>query len=294
MTTQQQAWDAEAALREPDTTSASTNAATSTETPETPAATTQVEPPAGSTAATPDPLEELRKNFLALQQSNTELQQRLANTESVAKAAVGRVAAWQSEQDAARKAAAAAPAADAPSKAAIAAATTPEKWNTLKGEFPEWGEAIESFVESRLTNVPQGQPGITEEQIDAKLKSLPANNQSGLDIDTLKDIVESIIPGWEQKVNAPTYAPWIATQPPEVQALGASTKVSDAVKLVRLFEKHEASQAQAIEAQRQETLRIAAGGRPNAASRTDVDPGNLSPEALWNQEAAAREKKRGG
>ena len=107
MTTQQQAWDAEAALREPDTTSASTSTATSTELNETPASTTQVEQPAAAApAAQPDPLEELRKNFLALQQSNTELQQRLANTESVAKAAVGRVSAWQSEQEAARAAAA--------------------------------------------------------------------------------------------------------------------------------------------------------------------------------------------
>lgn len=294
MTTQQQAWDAEAALREPDTTSASTSTATSTELNETPASTTQVEqtPAAAAPAAQPDPLEELRKNYLQLQQSQTELLQRLASTESVAKAAVGRVSAWQSEQDAARTAAART-AAEAPSKAAIAAATTPEKWNTLKSEFPEWGEAIESFVESRFSSVPQGQQGLTEEQIDAKLKSLPANSPE-IDIETRKDLVESIIPGWEQKVNAPAFAPWMEAQPAEVKALAASVKVSDAVKLVRLFEKHEASQAQAIEAQRQETLRNAAGGRPNASSRTDVDPGNLSPEAIWNQEATAREKQRRG
>lgn len=295
MTTLQEAWDAEAALRgEQEQSSSTTTPEAGTETIQGAASETtekqqEVQPAAKAEEVVPDPLEEIRKNYLALQQSQSELLQRLARTEQVTQAAVGRVAAWQSEQDAARKAAADKAAKGSPSSAEIAAAATPETWNTLKSEFPEWGEAIEALVDSK-TPAQTGPAGVTLEQVEERLSKMPLGAQ--IDAETRKDLVESIIPGWQEKINTPAFGTWYATQPENVRALGASEKVSDAVKLIRSFEAHAAKQAAEVNVDdKQAILLDAAGARPGA-SRADAGTSQLTPEQIWEQEAEATAKKR--
>jgi hypothetical protein len=90
----------------------------------------------------------------------------------------------------------------------------------------------------------------------------------------LNDIIEN----WEEAVNTPEYAVWIAAQPDDIKALEHSDKFRDAKKLLRAYKKAPkpapAPEAPAKPSTRQRLLEAAVTPKSSGASARSagVDP----------------------
>jgi len=104
--------------------------------------------------------------------------------------------------------------AEAPSKEQIReAAQSSEKFDELKGDFPEWGEAMDeqfSLMETRLASKVK----------NVDVESLRKELRSELRDDTLQMVQELNVeirhPGWAQTVNSSEFTEWAYSDGPEV------------------------------------------------------------------------------
>src|ERR1700756_1462346 len=113
-------------------------------------------PPADPYDSLPVAAQEKLRRFDLLEQHNGQLAAQL-------KEFAGRVSALQSEFAKSRTVS---PAGVAPNQTQIAAAAKdPEKWESLKKDFPEWSEGIEAFVDARFARH-QAPAGLTPEQVE--------------------------------------------------------------------------------------------------------------------------------
>lgn len=208
------------------------------------------------------------------------------------KTAEGRVAAMQREFEQARRASAQVAPQDAPSQTQISsAAKNPEKWEQLKQDFPEWAGAMEEYVAAKLSNLPQSDQGISPEQVT----SFVERQMSQLKLDTARAIEEARIEGkyedWRDIVNTTDFAQWFAVQAADVRALADSPVAKDAIKMLDMF--HKAKERPVSEIKQERGARLAAA----ATTKPGVTPppktmDDMTPEELWNYEAAKREKQR--
>lgn len=129
--------------------------------------------------------------------------------------------------------------ADSPSKTQIAdALKSGEKMTALKGEFPEWGEAMDEMMtalESRLEGV---KPVDTDSLKESVLTEVKTSTE-----ETLREYrelvkIDSKHPGWEDTVATEAFQQWMAAQPEDVQALAASDKAADAIKMMDVYQEH--------------------------------------------------------
>jgi hypothetical protein len=102
---------------------------------------------------------------------------------------------------------------------------------------------------------------------------------------------------WRRDINSPAFDTWLRGQKPEVQALADSAKMTDAAKMLRLFEqsRSQTRQADSLTQKRQQTLDSASftpGRGTRGAKPVSVD--DMTPEQLWQYEAQQREKRRRG
>ncbi|APB99027.1 hypothetical protein [Polynucleobacter asymbioticus] len=171
------------------------------------------------------------------------------------------------------------------------AITNPEKWDALKADFPEWGEATEAYVDSRLAGLRTNQqdPKAIADLVSSEIEKA----KGGIYLEAAKASIDAVFPGWEDKVKTDEFNAWKDQQSSEVQALAASAHVRDAVKMLRLFEDRNPPQVQAIQSARNKKLDAAS----SAPSRGDNLPpaktvDELSPRELWNHEAKLLEKRR--
>lgn len=258
---------------QPPETKASETAATPAE--QTPAAIEEpVDPYAGLHPEVKAKLESFDK--LAAQQ--TQLLNQLS-------AATGRISAIQSQWDKARAKL------EQPSQTQVAAAAKdPEKWAALKKDFPEWGEAINEFVEARVGSLAGGQ-GPNTEEIETLVAQRTAAATEALEKKLNEALVTVKHPTWKQEINTPEFAAWFPQQPAEVQALAGSRDGFDAIRLMDLYAEHKATPAKAVREQRQQRQAAAAttvksGG--NATATKSIE--DMSPAELWEYEASRRAK----
>jgi len=118
---------------------------------------------------------------------------------------------------------------DAPSATALKAAQgDASKMAQLKADYPQFAEALESALDEKLQSV------------QAQLANArPANQVAGItaqDFEKFKrdSFVESKHEGWQDRVKAPAFHGWLASQSREVQLLAASDDPRDAVRLLDL------------------------------------------------------------
>ena len=206
------------------------------------------------------------------------------------KTAEGRVAAMQREFEQARKAQAQVAPQSAPTQQAIAnAASNPEEWENLKQDFPEWAGAMEKYVASKLAGVANN--GLTSEQVQNFVNQQLEHSK----VEMRRALEEAKVEGrhedWRQTVNSTDFANWFAMQKPEVQALASSDVGKDAIRMLDLFEAAKARPASEVRQERSQRLAAAATTRPGQTPPPKT-LGELSPEELWNYEAATREKTR--
>lgn len=206
------------------------------------------------------------------------------------KSSEGRVAALQREMQVARQAAVSV-AAPAPNAQAVAAANkSPEKWEKLKEEFPEWGEAVEELVSVRA------QPQQPAPQVDLS----PIHTQlNDLTRQVYRAVEEAKVFGahrdWKQVINTPQFVAWAQTQPPEVQALGASDSAEDAITMIDRYKSdtqkvRDASRNVPVE----RSARLAAAAAPARRGTVPPPPDDreLTAEQIWAQESGRMAQRR--
>lgn len=217
-----------------------------------------------------------------LAEANAQLLHHVKTTE-------GRVAAMQREAQQARAAQQSVAPQDAPSQGSIAtAAKNPEKWEQLKQDFPEWASAMEEYVGSKVGNAAAGQ-GLTPEQVQVYVQQQLADTRAEMNKLIEEARVEGKHEDWKQTINSTGFAQWFAVQSPEIRALADSPLGRDAVRVLDLYQ--EATKTSAVDIRQERNSRLAAA----ATTRTGQTPpprqlSDLSPEELWNHEAAKREK----
>jgi hypothetical protein len=220
-----------------------------------------------------------------------ELERLNADLTQHVKRAEGRVASIQRQmQAAASQATDKVGASNAPTAAAVAAATkSPEKWDSLKADFPEWAEATEEYVASRLAGVSTG--GQDPEQVRTLLKEEAGVLREQLRKEMAEDFVEEFHEGWKETVKSQDFYAWFSKQPAEIAALGQSERPRDAIKLISMFKQAQETPVSDIVAERAQRRSAAAtqrpGGTPPAKKLEE-----MTPEELWKYEARQREKTR--
>jgi FtsZ-binding cell division protein ZapB len=237
----------------------------------------------------PDPLAGLSDGVRAKLAEIDELKQANAHLLHHVKTTEGRVAAMQREAEQARRAQQTVGDNVAPSQGQIAAAAkNPEKWDQLKQDFPEWGDAVEEFVNSRLGNSQQ-QNGLTPENIANFVQAKVAETRAEMTKLLEEARIEGKYEDWKGIVNTPDFAQWYAVQNPQIRALADSTSSKDALKMLDLFHETKKRSAADIKQEREQRLAAAATTKPgNTPPPKTLD--DMSPEELWNYEAAKREK----
>jgi hypothetical protein len=205
------------------------------------------------------------------------------------KTAEGRVAAMQREFQQARVAQQQVAPQEAPSQGQIVnAAKNPEKWEQLKEDFPEWAGAMEEYVASKLGSV-QPQQGLDPQQVAAFVQQQVDQTK----VEMRQAIEEARVDGkyenWKDTVNTLEFTQWFTVQSPDVRSLANSDSARDAIRMLDMFHETKKRSASDIRQERGQRLAAAATTRPGQTPPPkSLD--DMSPEELWNYEAAKREK----
>lgn len=242
----------------------------------------ETEPPEKEPEPTPDPLDEIRAKLGVLDR----LEQRIRNTEGHIGGLTSELRTFQKELKTAAVAAVDTQGA-APSQQQIAAAAKSlEKWNSLKGDFPEWADAIEERIGALPT--PQAQQPI---DVDALRKTIVAEVAASYE-PRLVDVAHR---GWRQLVRTEGFKDWLNAQPDEVRSLAGSPKADDAIELLDRYKETNKvipKTADEIEAERRARLKSAAEsprGQGSLPHRKGID--DMTDEEYWNYLARTGGKK---
>lgn len=200
------------------------------------------------------------------------------------KEAKGRIGALQSEFAKARQA----QSAEQPTQRQIAAAQAdPQKWAALKSDFPEWGEGISEYVESRLGQL-RG-VGLTPEQVEQLVAQRTEATTSALEKRFNEALVSVKHKNWRQDVNTPEFTAWFHAQPGDVQALASSPHGFDAIEMLDRFSADKAKPATDVKQERQQKLQAAVTGKPGGGKVTKTFE-DMTPKEQWEYMARERER----
>ena len=209
------------------------------------------------------------------------------------KTAEGRVAAMQRETEIAKRVKEEVDKKDSPTQKDISTASkNPEKWEQLKEDFPDWAEAMEEFVSSKLSsNKPQG-PAIDPKQIEGYVNNQIQATQSQLSRRIEEAQLDGRHPSWRDDVRTNDFGTWLSNQAIEVRKLGDSQNAKDAIRMMDLF--YESRKTPANEIKQTRSQRLAKAANPDKRSQTPPPKSldEMNPEELWNYEARKLEKTR--
>jgi hypothetical protein len=286
----QQLWDEEAAKLDADDQSANQPMATAPDEPLLEDEPVVVEEAAPSEEPE-DPLASLPEAVRAKLAQIDELATANAQLLHHVKTAEGRVAAMQREFQQARMAQQQVAPQDAPSQGQIVnAAKNPEKWEQLKEDFPEWAGAMEEYVASKLGSV-QPQQGLDPQQVAAFVQQQVDQTKAEMRQAIEEARVDGKYENWKDIVNTLEFTQWFTVQPPEIRSLANSDSARDAIRMLDMFHETKKRSASDIKQERGQRLAAAATTRPGQTPPPkSLD--DMSPEELWNYEAAKREKTR--
>lgn len=285
----QQLWDEEAAKLNADDQSADQQMATAPEEP--PLEDEPVAEEAAPSEEAEDPLASLPEAVRAKLAQIDELATANAQLLHHVKTAEGRVAAMQREFQQARMAQQQVAPQDAPSQGQIVnAAKNPEKWEQLKEDFPEWAGAMEEYVASKLGSV-QPQQGLDPQQVAAFVQQQVDQTKAEMRQAIEEARVDGKYENWKDIVNTLEFTQWFTVQSPEIRSLANSDSARDAIRMLDMFHETKKRSASDIKQERGQRLAAAATTRPGQTPPPkSLD--DMSPEELWNYEAAKREKTR--
>jgi hypothetical protein len=196
--------------------------------------------------------------------------------------AKGRIGALQSRLDKAQV--------EQPTKKEVAAAAKdPDKWEALKKDFPEWGEAIAEFVEAKLGGVAAGPTGPSPEEIE----QLVAERAAATTEQAVRELNEKLVslkyPKWKDTVKTDAFLDWFSKQPADLQALAGSKDGLDAISVLDKFA--EASKPPEVDDRKQRLAAAASAPRQPSAGVVSKKFEDMTPQEQWNYVAQQREKQ---
>lgn len=231
-----------------------------------PAPAEMADAPKGGDAAAPDATQALMDKIAGLESMLGQVTQRLRNAEGH----IGGLGS-QLKQQQQLAAQVAARGGEAPSAGEIRAAQGSAKaMESLKRDYPEFAEAMESALNEQMqalkASIPQTaqQPSVTPNDINLMKAQLE---------------VEIRHPGWQDRVQTSDFQGWLLRQPPEVQLLAASASPRDAIRLLDLH----SDALKSSTSQRTQRLSAAAAipsGRSGAQARTKAVE-DMTPQEYW-------------
>ena len=235
-----------------------------------------------------------------------EISERLARIEGSHNTLAGHIGGLKRSETEMRQLLAAANAAtrkvdNSPSRAELQRAVAdPAEWAVLKRQHPAWAAATEKGMDARIAArlAEQASP-FDQAAIDRMVAQRVAGETAAVRSEMIDSHLDAIVGSgdWRREINSPAFDAWIQGQRPEVQALADSAKMTDAAKLLRLFEQTRANtrQADSLTQKRQQTL-DSASSVPQRGTRSakPVSVEDMTPEQLWHYEAQQREKRRRG
>lgn len=137
------------------------------------------------------------------------------------------------------------------------AAKTPERWKTLKEDFPDWGEFLAeelSDIHAKLAAKEVAQPDTTaikgeitaevRKHLDQAVKDAEERAEQRARTHAYLDFHHE---GWETEIKSADFEAWYAAQPKDIQALSASDDKKDAKRMLDLFATHKKRQAERAE-----------------------------------------------
>lgn len=128
--------------------------------------------------------------------------------------------------------------ADAPTQAQVKEAmTSPKEWEDLRSAYPEWATATEKFMDSKLATL-KAPPALDPAAIDKMVEERVARQASEDRQESINSHLDSIVDGdWEEAIRTEQFGKWLEAQSPEIKALAESSKLRDAAKMLRLYER---------------------------------------------------------
>lgn len=164
---------------------------------------------------------------------------------------------------------------EAPTGSQIAAATTSEKWNKLKEDFPEWVEAMEE----RLAVVSPAAPVVDEvamarrvaEDVTPTVQEMTARARQLARVDMAHE-------DWEDMIKTPEFVTWLKAQPEDVLKLADSIKAKDTIKVLDAYVASKTTAPPSPPPQ-QTTSRLAAAAVPTRGSAAPVRAEETEEEA---------------
>lgn len=242
----------------------------------------------GSEETPPDPLAGLPEGVKAKLAKLDELEQLVLRQSNDMKSAIGRVAAFQRELDVAKAAANAAGKA-APTQAQVeAAAKSPEKWEAMKADFPDWGEAIDELLNHRLAGLqPPSAPAFDPAQVESLVAQRVEATKASLQGELEAYKVELKHGDWRGTVNTPEFKAWFDAQDATTKLLADSSKGADAIRLLDKFEEARKKPVAAVQQERTSRLAQAATVKPGHTPPPKSEE-DMTPEELWEHLAKQR------
>jgi hypothetical protein len=255
-----------------------------------------IDPPitAPTVIATPDPFKALSPEVMATLDQLRRSVAEIPGLVQQVNTANGRVAAIQRDMDLAKAAAKTVTVAPTEAQMAAAKAST-QKWDTLKEDFPDWADATEEYVQTRLAGLPaapEAVPQLDADKIDAAIEA----GMGRVRKDTAQLIefarVEGKYEDWRDVIASPDFLNWRAIQKPEVEALASSVRGRDAIRMLDLFHADKATSdaAALVVANKAAKLAAATSTRPGT-QRVAEAPDDLNPADAWNHELVASRKR---
>jgi len=227
-----------------------------------------------------DPYEGLHPEVQAKLKQFDQLAATLPDLVTGLKEAKGRIGALQSEWSKAKSA-------PGPSQTQItAAARDPEKWASLKEDFPEWGEGITEYVEARIGQLTGA--GLSAEQIEQMVAARAGEQTAQVERLFSERLIEFKHAGWKQTVNSPEFGEWLAAQPESTKALANSTDPMDAISMLDGFAAHKAKPVAAVQQDRKQRLQQAVTTTKAGQAPVTKSFEQMSPAEQWEYLASQR------
>lgn len=110
----------------------------------------------------------------------------------------------------------------------------------LKKEYPEMAELTLKGLNRALGKLKgSGAPDVQA------IEKVVGQQVTAVRGEIIEASLEAVFPGWKDEVKTPQFDTWLKGQAADVQALAQSTKVGDAAKMLRLYEKSKEAPAAA-------------------------------------------------
>lgn len=214
----------------------------------------------------------------ALSDEERALLRQIPDVVQLVKATVGRVGSIQSQLATMGKAAAQQSAGPAPTAKQIdKAAVSPEKWEALKKDFPDWAEGVEAYVASRT---PSASPAVDPQALARHIEGQLAKRLQAQREEDAMEVVSAFDADWQKKASTQEFRAWIESQPAEYQQRALSTwKPSEILATMRDFDASMKQQKPAA----QPKARLASTVIPRATSRPNLSKPveEMTPGEYW-------------